>query len=327
MSDDDRVAVGVRAAVHALDAALAEHRRALALAASRRESERMTRGRAVKAAAQAGAQALEQPIERPMRALRIAETWIEVDRARHPLTPDVRATLEGRELRVQAAGWSARIVVAPGEALAAAARQAAERIAAAVPQAPSRARARLERATAAGLAHAAAAHALATALAAADRDAAERHAERARLDECVAELEARLGFRRAGEPDEIAAARDRVEQARAHLAAAPAEPYAWVAHFSPDVAGAALRDVPEDRLDAIRPALVRLAGALDEGELLLAVAAGGTGLAAVTPRRVLIATDAEVSAIDPAQAHGALAALEERRPGRLAAVLELLRNI
>ena len=72
MSESERVGVGVRAALHALDAALAEHRRALALAAGRRETERMARGREVKAAAQAAAAALEQPVERPMRALRLA---------------------------------------------------------------------------------------------------------------------------------------------------------------------------------------------------------------------------------------------------------------
>src|SRR5262245_14759466 len=78
--------VTVRAAVHALDAALAEHRRGLALAASRREQARMALARDVKAAAAASDEALEQPVERPMRAVRVAETWIEVDRAHHPLT-------------------------------------------------------------------------------------------------------------------------------------------------------------------------------------------------------------------------------------------------
>ena len=43
MGQPERVGVGVRALLHALDAALAEHRRALALAAGRRETARMAR--------------------------------------------------------------------------------------------------------------------------------------------------------------------------------------------------------------------------------------------------------------------------------------------
>src|SRR5215211_219293 len=121
MSEPERVGVGVRAALHALDAALAEHRRALALAAQRREKERMTRTREVKAAAQTAAATLEQPVERPMRALRLAETWVEVDRVRHPLAAGVRAEVAEGELRVHGNGWVGRVVVAPGDGPAAAA--------------------------------------------------------------------------------------------------------------------------------------------------------------------------------------------------------------
>ena len=121
MSEAEGVGIAVRAELHGLDAALGEHRRALALAASRREAERMVRAREVKAAAQASAAALEQPVERPMRSLQLAETWIEVDRTRRRLTPDVRAEVAGGELRVIARDWAARIVVAPGERPAAAA--------------------------------------------------------------------------------------------------------------------------------------------------------------------------------------------------------------
>src|SRR5215218_91954 len=114
--------VAVRAAVQALDAALAEHRRSLALAAGRRERERMAHGRAVKAVAAESERALEQPVERPMRLLRLAETWIEVDRARHRLDATVHAVVEDGELRVSGDGWSARIALAPGDGPAAAAR-------------------------------------------------------------------------------------------------------------------------------------------------------------------------------------------------------------
>ena len=79
--------VGVRAAEHALDAALAEHRRAVRLAADARERERIARlaarSRRPRRATDA---ALAQPVERPMRGVRLAETWIEVERLRHPLT-------------------------------------------------------------------------------------------------------------------------------------------------------------------------------------------------------------------------------------------------
>src|SRR5687767_10394177 len=71
--------VGVRAAEHALDAALAEHRRAVRLAADARERERIARGHDVKDAAAATDAALVQPEERPMRGVRLGETWIEVD--------------------------------------------------------------------------------------------------------------------------------------------------------------------------------------------------------------------------------------------------------
>ena len=109
----------MRAAVQALDAALAEHRRGLALAAGRRERERMAGARAVKALAAESEAALEQPVDRPMRLLRLAETWIEVDRARHRLDPAVRATVQDGELRVRGEDWSARIALAPGDGPAA----------------------------------------------------------------------------------------------------------------------------------------------------------------------------------------------------------------
>ena len=64
MSQSERVGVGVRAALHALDAALSEHRRALALAGGRREKERMARTREVKAAAQTAAATLERTTAR-----------------------------------------------------------------------------------------------------------------------------------------------------------------------------------------------------------------------------------------------------------------------
>jgi hypothetical protein len=334
--------VGVRAAEHALDAALAEHRRGLALAASRRERERMARGREVKAAAAANEAALEQPQERPMRALRVAETWIEVDRGRHALTPAVRATVSDGELRVFGDGWSARLGVAPGEAAAAAAHEAAARIEAAAAAAPVRARRRLERAVAGGAAHAAACHAAAAALAAADRELAERHAEHDRVAAAASELSARLGPRRLGEPPEVSAARRRVEQAHGHLAAVPEQPYAWIGELPPPVAGALLRDLPDDRLDAALPAARHLAAALSASEAPLALAVGAAGfagaaIAAVTGERVLVADEAGATAHDPsttAVAGGALqaggrelvAGLAESPPGRLATVLDLVRD-
>ncbi len=335
MSQPERVGMGVRAALHALDAALAEHRRALALAAGRRETERMARGRDVRAAGLAAAAALEQPVERPMRALRLAETWVEVDRARHPLTPGVRAAVAGGELRVQGEDWSGRLVVAPGEGPAAAAAGAAARIEAAAPLARARARSRLDRVIAASGAHAAACLGLAAALAAADRDAGERHADRGRLDECVADLAGRLGPQALVEPAELAAARERLALARAHLDGVPAQPYAWLAEWPPAIAGAMLRDVPTERLEPVRGALGRLAEAAGGAEPLLALAAGAEVVAAVTPSRVLIAGAEVARAHAPAAveaAGGALlvggveavARLDELEPGRFAAVLELV---
>jgi hypothetical protein len=313
-----QVQVGVRAAVHALDAALAEQRRALALAASRREQERMARGREVKAAAQASERALEQPVERPMRGVRLAETWIEVDRVRHALTRGVYASVVEGELRVRGEDWAARLALAPGEGPAAAAHAAAARIEAAATAAVATARRRLAVVEAAAREHAAACHSMATALAAADREAAERHAERARLDGCVAELAARLGARRLDEPAEMASARDRLEHARTHLAAAPAQPYAWIEGWQPEVAGAMLRDLPEDELEPMRPAMKRLAAALGDDEPLLAVAAHHVaGVVVLTPARLLTADET-------AETHR-LEDLVERQPGRLAAVLEIIR--
>jgi hypothetical protein len=328
--------VAIRAAVQALDAALAEHRRGLALAASRRERERMARSRAVKAVAAASERALEQPVERPIRLLRLAETWIEIDRVRHPLDAAVHATVEEGELRVRGEGWSARIALAPGDGPAAAARAAAARIAAAAPAAPTRARDRLARATAAAKRHAEAGYEAAAALAAADRELSERHADHARIDACAAELEARLGEWRLGEPPDVAAARDRLEQARAHVAAAPEEPYAWIHDHDPAFAGALLRDLPAERLDRARPAAVRLAAARRGGEPLLALAAAGPGIAALTSERVLIAGEHAVVPYEPEDvqpdgdrllaADAEIAAgLAEQQPGRLAAALELVR--
>src|SRR5918994_6149155 len=254
MGEPERVGVGVRAALHALDAALAEHRRALALAAQRREKERMTRTREVKAAAQTAAATLEQPVERPMRALRLAETWVEVDRVRHPLLPGVRAEIAEGELRVHGDGWTGRVVVAPGDGPAAAAAAAVKRIEASVPLAQGRARSRLRRYTAAAEAHAAACLGLAGALAAADRDAGERHADRARLDPCVGELAERLGPQALVEQAELAHAPDRLAQARAHLANPPAQPHAWLAEGPPEMAGA-MRDLPGERLEPARASL------------------------------------------------------------------------
>lgn len=345
--------VGVRAAVHALDAALAEHRRALVLAASRRERERMARSREVKAAARLSEEALEQPVQRPMRLLRLAETWIEVDRVRHPLTAGVQAAVADGELRVGGENWSARLVLAPGNGPAATARDAAAAIEAAARTATARARDRLAHVTATAREHAATCHTAATALAAADRDAAARHAERARVDACVAELAARLGLRRAAEPSEIAAARDRLEQARAQLAAPPAEPYAWLEEWPPDVAGAMLRDLPDEQLESAGAAMRGLVAAVGSEAPLLAIAAGGPSparrgvsdhpgahllVAGLTPTQLVVASGATAASHAPGDAevrsealhvagHEVVVGLAERRPGRLAAVLELLRRI
>ena len=335
MGQPERVGVGVRASLHALDAALAEHRRALALAAGRRETARMARGREGKAAAQAAAAVLEQPVERPMRALRLAETWVEVDRARHPLTPGVRAEVAGGELRVQGEDWFGRVVVAPGEGPAAAAAEAAARIAAVVPLARDRARERLRRVVAAAGAHSAACLGLAAALAAADRDAGERHADRARLDECVADLAERLGPQALVEAAELGAARSRLAQARAQIDSPPAQPYAWLAEWPPAVAGAMLRDLPTGRLEPVRGALLRLAEAAGVEEPLLALVAGADAVAAVMPSRVVVAGDEVARAHAPASVEiavgslliggaEAVVALEELEPGHFAAVLELV---
>ena len=325
MSQPERVGVGVRAAVHALDTALTEHRRALSLASGRREKERMARTREVKAAAQTAAATLEQPVERPMRALRLAETWVEVDRVRHPLAPGVRAEVAEGELRVLGDGWTGRVVVAPGDGPAAAAATAAKRIDASVPLAQGRARSRLRRFGEAAQAHAAACLGLAGALAAADRDAGERHADRARLDQCVEDLANRLGPQALVEQTELAHARDRLAQARAHLASPPAQPYAWLGEWPPEVAGAMLRDLPTERLEPARAALRKLADTAAAGEPLLALAAGTSAVIAVTPSRVLIADDEGARAVEPAEvAPDAVEGVEELESGRLAAVLELV---
>jgi hypothetical protein len=325
MEEPEGPGIALRADLHALDAALAEHRRALALAAGRREAERMARAREVKAAAQASAAALEQPVERPMRSLQLAETWIQVDRARHRLTPDVRAEVAGGELRVHGPGWSGRIVVAPGERPAAAAREAAALIEAAVASLPQRATARLAHVVAVGIAHARACYEAAAALATADREAAERHDDRARVDACIDELAERLGPRFAREPAETAAARARLDQARVHLATPPPQPYAWMEGWPPAVAGALLRDIPEESVAAARPGARRLAQELADDEPLLALAlAPGGAVVAVTPRRVLVSGAGDVEARPPTTEPPA--ELVERRPGRLAAVLELLRR-
>jgi hypothetical protein len=328
--------VAVRAAVQALDAALAEHRRALALAASRRERERMAGGRAVKAVAAASERAAAQPVERPIRLLRLAETWLEIDRVRHPLDGSVRGTVAAGELRVTGDGWAARIALAPGEGPAAAAREAAARIAAAAPAAPARARDRLALVLAAGARHAEACLGAATVLAACDRELAERHADHARVQGAMAQLAARLGPWRLGEPPDIASARDRLAQAHAHLAGAPEQPYAWVAEEPPAVAGPLLRDVPADRLDAARPAAVRLIASLRDGEPLVALAAADRVVAGLTAGRVVIAGPHAAVPYPAAdvEAHGdrlvaggqeIAGSLAERQPGRLAAALELVR--
>jgi hypothetical protein len=330
----DQGQVTVRAAVHALDAALAEHRRGLALAASRREQARMALGREVKAAAAAGDAALEQPVARPMRSVRVAETWIEVDRVEHPLTAAVRAAVEVGELRVRGADWSARIALAPGEAPAVAAREAAELITAAAAAVTDRARDRLARVTAAGERHAAACHAAAATLDTADRELLERHADHARVESCAAELAERLGPRRVDESAEVAAARDRLEHARVHLAAVPPQPFAWIRELAPSVAGAARRDLPEPTLEAARPALARLPA--EPAALLALAAVRSDAIAAVTATEVIVAGPtgaerhpAQESTVDGDRlvVAGRELGLDENRPGRFGAVLELLRRI
>ena len=107
-----------------------------------------------------------------------------------------------------------------------------------------------------------------------------------------------------------------------HLSNAPAQPYAWLDSWPPAIAGALLRDVPEEALDAARPAVRRLAGALGADEPLLALAAAGEAVAAVTPERLLIADAHAVEALPPSGAPPD--GLAERVPGRLAATLELV---
>jgi hypothetical protein len=303
--------VGVRAAEHALDAALAEHRRAVRLAADARERERIARFRAIKAAAAATDAALVQPVDRPMRGVRLAETWIEVDRVRHPLTEAVRAQPGDAELRVRGEDWSARLVLAPGEGPARAAREAAARIEAAARSAVAAAGRRLHAATELGREHAAVCHAAAAALAAADQEVAERHADRTRIDGCLAELSARLGPRRYNEPAEAAAARARLEQARLYLDAPFEQPYAWIAAWPKHVAGLMMRDLPDPA--GVEEPMRRLLSELRGAEELLALAAADEGLAAVTSARVL-----RVDADETAE-------LAEQQPGRLAAFAELVR--
>jgi hypothetical protein len=299
--------VGIRAAEHALDAALAEHRRAVRLAADARERERIARSRAVKQAAAATDAALAQPVERPMRGVRLAETWIEVDRARHPLTASVSAQLGEAELRVTGEDWSARLVLAPGEGPLRAASEAAARIKAGARGAVDAAGRRLRTASDLGHEHAAVCHAAATALAAADQQIAELHADRARLDGCLDDLSARLGHRAPGEPAEVVAARGRLEAARLYLEAAPEQPYAWITGWPKHVAGLMLRDLPEPAAleGPVRELLAELRGA----EELLALAAAGDGVVAATSMRVV----------------GTATELVEQQPGRLAAFAELVR--
>jgi len=302
--------VGVRAAEHALDAALAEHRRAVRLAADARERERIARSRAVKDAAAATDAALVQPVDRPMRGIRLSETWIEVDRARHPLTEAVRAQPGEGELRVSGDGWSARLVLAPGEGPARAATEAAARIRAGARAAVEAARRRLHAATELGHEHAAVCHAAAAALEAADLEVAERHADRVRIDACLVELAARLGPRRHDEPAEAAAARARLEQARLYLDARPERRYAWVADWPRHVAGLMLRDLPAPA--AAAGAMRGLLGELRGAEELLALAAAGEGVVAATSVRVVRSGTDETG--EPA----------EQQPGRLAAFAELV---
>ena len=300
--------VGVRAAEHVLDAALSEHRRAVRLAADARERERMARTRAVKAAAAATDAALDQPVARPMRGVRLAETWIEVDRVRHALTPAVTARLGQAELRVSGEDWTARLVLAPGEGPARAAAEAAARIAAGAGAAVDAARLRLTRAVTAGREHAAVCHAAATALAAADLEVSERQADRGRIEGCIAELAARLGPRRLDEAPDAAAARGRLEQARVYLEGSASQPYAWIADWPKHVAGLMLRDLPEPA-ELERP-MRELLSELRGAEELLALAGAGAGVAAATSLRVV---------------GGGAGELVELKPGRLAAFAELVR--
>jgi hypothetical protein len=303
--------VGIRAAEHALDAALAEHRRAVRLAADARERERIARGHEVKEAAAATDGVLAQPVDRPMRGVRLAETWIEVDRLRHPLNASVTAQLGDAELRVSGDGWSARLVLAPGEGPARAAGEAAARIKTAARGAVDAAGRRLRAAAELGRRHAAICHDAADALAAADQEVADRHADRARIDGCLDELAARLGFRKPGESAEASAARARLEQARLYLDAPPVQPYVWVARWPKHVAGLMLRDLPEP--SAVEHPMRALLDERRGAEELLALATAGGGVVAATTLRVI-----RIGAPENME-------LVEQQPGRLAAFAELVR--
>lgn len=323
--------VGVRAAEHALDAALAEHRRAVRLAADARERERIARSRAVKEAAAATDAALAQPVERPMRGVRLAETWIEVERVRHPLSPAISAQLGEAELRVTGEDWAVRLVLAPGEGPLRAASEAATRIKAASRGALDAARARLRTASELGREHAAVCHDAASALAAADEEIAERHSDRARIDGCLDELATRLGRRTPGETAEVVAVRGRLEQARLYLEAATEQPYAWVATWPKYVAGLMMRDLPAGHPATVEDAMRRLLAELRGAEELLALAGAGDGVAAVTSARVLVAgyeAASDAALAGPGElrtADGATIPLAEQRPGRLADFAELVR--
>ncbi len=323
--------VGVRAAEHALDAALAEHRRAVRLAADTRERERIAGSRAVKEAATATDAALAQPEERPMRGVRLAETWIEVERVRHPLSAAISAQLGEAELRVTGEDWAARLVLAPGEGPLRAASEAAARIKAASRGAVDAARRRLRTASELGREHAAICHDAAGALAAADQEIAERHSDRARIDDCLDELAARLGRRTPGETAEAAAARGRLEQARVYLEAATEQPYAWVATWPKFVSGLMLRDLPAGHPATVEDAMRRLLAELRGAEELLALAGAGDGVAAATSARVLVAgyeAASDAGLAGPGElrtADGASIPLAEQRSGRLADFAELVR--
>ena len=304
--------VGIRAAEHALDAALAEHRRAVRLAADARERERIARSHALKDAAAATDKALAQPVDRPMRGVRLGETWIEVERVRHPLTDAISAQLGDAELRVTGEDWSARLVLAPGPGPLRAASEAAARVKAGSRGARDAAHRRLHAASELGREHAAACHAAATALAAGDREVAQLHADRARLDNCLDELSARLGHRMAGEPAEVGAARGRLEQARLYLGAPTEQPFAWVSAWPKHVAGLMLRDLPEPA--AVEAPMRELLAELRGAEELLALAAAGDGVVASTSLRVIRVGAAES---EP---------MAEQQPGRLAAFAELVRG-
>jgi hypothetical protein len=323
--------VGVRAAEHALDAALAEHRRAIRLASDARERERIARSRAVKEAATATDAALAQPVDRPMRGVRLGETWIEVERLRHPLSPAITAQLGDAELRVSGEGWSARLVLAPGEGPLRAASEAAARIKAAARGAADAARRRLRMASDRGHEHAAICHDAASALAAADEEIAERHADRARIAGCLDELAARLGPRSPGETAEVIAARGRLEQGRLYLEAANEQPYAWVSTWPKHVAGLMLRDLPAGHPAIVEDAMRRLLAELRGAEELLALAGAGDGVAAATSARVLVAgyeAASDATLAGPAElrtADGTAIPLAEQRSGRLADFAELVR--